>query len=125
MKKYMAAVISILVLSGCATVTSSQKMGGSHIYPLPKEAVYDASVRSIMANQWQLNGSDKAGGVITALTPMSMMTAGDLLTIYITATGENSTQVDVTSTAKQAYDWGKGEQNIKRFYSTLSAQLPQ
>ena len=123
--------LTVLYLFGCTSRTTVGIEPGTspyapHIYPLPKEIVFQQSILAASALEWQVAHTDALSGVIAVEVGTSMMTWGDKVSILVSAVTPTSTRVDVTSgTRGQLVDWGKSRVNIRTFYEKLDALLAQ
>lgn len=70
--------------------------------------------------EWQITFADKEVGIISAKTPTSFLTTGDVVSIKVRKSENNRVRVDVSAgTSRQMIDWGKNKGNIKNFYEQL------
>lgn len=112
-------------VASCATVETASNVvpAQDQVFEHPYNKVYSRSISTLMDLKWQASHSDKKEGLIQARTPMTIWTAGDLVTVHVFQESDSQTRVEVTSASAQQYDWGKNKENISKFYFQLSEKL--
>jgi hypothetical protein len=138
MGKGLAIGMAGLWLIGCGSlsvVKQSAPLGSvptdstpaSRSYPQPPEVIARASAAAMSSLGWEVDyAQSKPPHTIAASAPLSLWTGGDLVRAYIGTEPEGGgTTVRVTSSTNgQMYDWGKNEENIRRFFAALDSAVP-
>ncbi|OSM04330.1 putative peptidase C14 caspase catalytic subunit p20 [Magnetofaba australis IT-1] len=102
--------------SGLKQAPASRKYAQSY------QSVFDSAVQTVHLLGWNLAQSSASQGLITASTPLNLLTFGDQVKVLVQRR-HGRVQVDVTSTSPQLIDWGKGGQNVVQFFTILEQQL--
>ncbi len=114
----------LLLTSACSTTQSSESIisEADKMFSEPLPKVFQASVDAVRAQNWRVLSVDKQNGIIKAAVPASVWTMGDEIIVFVSQR-QDKVSVDVDSTSGQAYDWGKGKDNIVKFYESLRNKL--
>lgn len=135
MRSSVLSGVAVMCLAGCSpTVIKQSAPPGSAVsnstpsartYEKSPEVIAHATIAAIRTLGWEVDYSQsRAPHVIAAKAPMSLWTYGDRIEVDIRTEGAGKTTVSVTSrTDGQVYDWGKNEENIRRFYPALESEL--
>lgn len=118
--------LGILLTTVTSCVTSSSTMDNKDLqreYTEEYDEVYNQAVNTVTTLAWDLKQTEKESGLIQAETPASAFTSGDEVTIRITDGDNEKVKVDIISASNQAFDWGKDEQNIRKFYEKMDELL--
>ena len=120
----LMVVILTLFIAGCTTTQSSNQLIPieQKTFSQSYDNVVQASVDALRQQNWRVIDIDKKNGAIKAITPANLLTMGDEVLVFVSKRG-NSVQVDVDSSSRQAYDWGKGKDNLLKFYQSLKQYL--
>ncbi len=86
---------------------------------IPLEDVFSACKRAVGHLHWDIESSSASEGFIQAKTPASLRSWGETIMISVwEREGSIAVKVESKPTA-QIFDWGKGEENIERFFDEL------
>lgn len=102
----------------------------SQLYGFPYETVFQETQQALADAGFRINNVNPNhyvnphGGLIKASAGVSWRSSGENIIVSVLRT-ETGTQVEMESREKaQLYDWGKGNQNIDKFFSALDGRLP-
>ena len=121
-------LIFVLIISlftaACTTTQSSESIipESNRTFSKPYADVFQASLDALRAQDWRILDVDKQNGIIKAAAPASIWTLGDEVIVFVSKR-KDKVSVEVDSSSAQAYDWGKGEDNISNFYTSLKNRL--
>ncbi len=127
-----AKLVAVVLLAACSTTTSNMRdletpaqLPG---YAIGYDSVFSAALGAVRGLRWKLSAEQRTSGLIAAWTWMNLLTHGDSITIRVfppdASRGDTLTRVGFTSwTPGQLIDWGRGNDNQRRFYERLVGLL--
>jgi hypothetical protein len=98
-------------------------MSESQKVPMQYRLVYDTALR-VAGEQFTVTSTDPKVGTIQCKTSASIRSWGETINIRIRRLQDEETEITVESSASaQLFDWGKSEENIQTFFSSVKAAL--
>jgi len=97
---------------------------GLEQFNYPYEKVFGEAEGALKDAGFKVKNADKGKGVIEASAGMSWKSWGEKIKVSIRKSGEG-TEVEIESREKaQLVDYGKGSENIRKFFEALKKRLP-
>lgn len=123
MKKILIPVaLFALAISGFAQTADAARKPPPQPreYDATYEIVFDRCLEALGKLGWNLLSADQSSGIISARTPVSALTWGDHVIVYVSRSPEGTCRVVLSSASPgQVVTWGKNKKNKKRFYNML------
>lgn len=123
--KKLTILLTILILAGCkptTDVTNTKGTGTSKEFNHAYDVVWDTAVSIVDESKLDLLASDKEEGKIFGRTEMSAFSYGESVAVFITAKGENLTEVEVVSKRNLSINF-TAKNWTKPIFESLEEQL--
>ena len=91
-------------------------------YENPYPDVFKATLQALEDNDFNVETYNRESGIIHASVGTSFWSWGENIELRVISHA-NGTKVYFYSGAHQAYDWGKTEENAKKFFHSLNHRL--
>lgn len=98
---------------------------GLEQFNYPYEKVFGEAENALKDAGFKVKNADKGKGVIEAFAGMSWKSWGEKIIVTIRKSEGEGTEVEMESKEKaQLVDYGKGSENIRKFFEALKKRLP-